>query len=61
MLEFRKRQHQKMISMEKLLKLAHGSKNCNKVVYLILTRKEVITILPSLLFYVCDAWNVCLD
>jgi len=55
MLEFRKRQHQKMISMEKLLKLAHGSKNCNKVVYLILTRKEVITILPSLLFYVCDA------
>jgi len=55
LLKLKRRQHQKMISMEKLLKLARGSKNCNNVVYLILTYYEVIIILPSLLFYACDA------
>jgi len=33
MLKLKRRQRQKMISMEKLLKLARGSKNCNKIVY----------------------------
>jgi len=55
MLKLKKRRRQMMIPMEKLLKVARGSKNCNKIVYLILTRYEVITILPNLLFYVCDA------
>jgi len=47
----KRRQRQKMILMEKLLEFARGSKNCNKVFYLILTRWEIITILPNLLFY----------
>jgi hypothetical protein len=48
-----------MIPMDKLEKFARESKKCNKLVYLILARYEVITIIPNQFYFMYAMHEMC--